>query len=183
MGATPLNTIAGRRRLSQIAAPLELPIVKVNIQAGSPDPEGLLSNATAAFAMGGSFDIDVLPRYNMKMTAPTEAATFGEAAVTPGSGSSSSGNASSGGVSGSSSSSSSSSGGVGGGGGGLSGGAIAGIVIGVLAGVAIVGILVWTFVIKKNKNLAHSQDNTSPAGSSTSGKFSTDKTEAHDDLA
>jgi peptidoglycan/xylan/chitin deacetylase (PgdA/CDA1 family) len=167
MGITPMNTVAGRRRLSQ----MELPVVEAKIQAGSPDPEGLLANATAAFAMGGSFDTEVLPRYRLKMTAPTVATVFGEAASTSG-GSSSSGNASDSSSSGS---------------GGLSGGAIAGIVIGCLAGVAIVGALAF-FIVKKNKNknvqgLAQSQDNTSPAGSSASGKFSTGKDGATDDLA
>lgn len=169
MGITPLNTIAGRRRLSQTP---DLPIVKVNIQAGSPDVEGLLANATAAFPMGGSFDTDVLPRYNLKMTAPTEAAPFGESSVPPsttGSSSSSSANASD-------ASSSSSS--------GLSGGAIAGIVIGCLAGVAIVGLVGFAIVKKnKNKNAAQGQDSNSPAGSSSSGKFSTGKDAANDDLA
>jgi peptidoglycan/xylan/chitin deacetylase (PgdA/CDA1 family) len=162
MGVTAMNTVAGRRRLSQT----ELPIVKVNIQAGSPDPEGLLANATTAFAVGAPFDTEVLSRYNMKMIAPTEASTFGEAVATPGS-PSSSGNASD---------SSSSSG-------GLSGGAIAGIVIGVLAGVAVVGVIAWMFVSKKNKNKRDQASDQDSPGSSASGKFSTEKVEATDDLA
>ncbi|KAH7622737.1 hypothetical protein Ndes2526B_g03576 [Nannochloris sp. 'desiccata'] len=175
MGITPMNTIAGRRRLSQ----LELPIVEVNIQAASPDPAGLLVNATNAFPMGGTFDTEILPRYNMKMSAPTEAATFGDDSETSSTDpdSSSSGNASDPPRDSSSSS-------------GLSGGAIAGIVIGSLAGIAIAGLLVWNFVIKKNKTnnktdmtlLVQAQDSTSPAGSSSSGKFSTEKG-ATDDLA
>lgn len=172
MGITPMNTVAGRRRLSQTP---ELPIVTVNIQAGSPDPEGLLANATAAFPMGGKFDTEVLPRYSLKMSAATEASPFGENAVTPSIGSSSSSTSSS---STNASTASSSS--------GLSGGAIAGIVIGCLAGVAIIGALAWIFVVKKNKNKntqGHdSQD--SPAGSASSGKFSTGlKDAANDDLA
>ena len=175
MGITPMNTVAGRRRLSQTP---ELPIVTVNIQAGSPDPEGLLANATAAFPMGGKFDTEVLPRYSLKMSAATEASPFGENAVTPSTGSPSSSSSTSSSSTNASDASSSSS--------GLSGGAIAGIVIGCLAGVAIIGALAWVLVVKKNKNKntqGHdSQD--SPAGSASSGKFSTGLKDAgNDDFA
>jgi len=179
MNITPMNTIAGRRRLSQ----LELPIVKANIQAASPDPAGLLVNTTDAFPMGGDFDTDVLPRYNMKMSAPTEAAIFGDDPETPLSGSapapSSSENASDSSSDSSSGSSSSS---------GLSSGAIAGIAIGSVAAVAIAGLLVWNFKRNKGDNntdkslLDQGQNSTSPAGSASSGKFSTEKEGATDDL-
>lgn len=74
MSVSPLNSLAGRRRLSQATS--DLPIVTAVVRVGSPDPDGLLANVTKVLPMGGSFDSDILPSYQLKMTAAPQVTPF-----------------------------------------------------------------------------------------------------------
>lgn len=180
LSVVPENTLAGRRRrrLAQASGDASAPVVEVLYRVGSQNPTELYDNATTILAMGGPFDTNVLPNYQLKMVAETKLSAFKDnqiydttAELSSGSGggggsgsggSGSVGTTSNGGGSGGDSSSSSSS--------SLSSGAIAGIVIGSLLGVALIAAVAVVVVRKRRAAAAASE---SPVASTNSdGKFS-----------